>query len=78
LLTANNKIVWYAGLGDNPEKPPESNVADFSMSGPTSIHQVILDRNKLIFDQVRLTKDSLERGLIKEDEAKRHIGEFKG
>src|SRR5688500_4490514 len=78
LLTANNKIVWYAGLGDDPEKPPVTNVADFSLNSPRSIHKVILDRNRNIFDRVQLTKDSIARGLVPEVEGKRHIAAYKG
>lgn len=78
LLSGNNKIVWYAGLGDDPEKPPITNVADFSLNGPKSIHKVILDRNESIYAKVQLTKDSISRGLLPEDEGKRHIAGYKG
>jgi biopolymer transport protein ExbD len=78
LLTANNKIVWYTGLGDDPEKPPVTNIADFSLNSPRSIHKVILERNADIFAKVQLTKDSIAKGLIKEDEGKRHIAGYKG
>ena len=78
LLTANNKIVWYAGLGDDPEKPPVTNVADFSLNGPKSIHKVILERNQDIFAKVQLTKDSISRGQLEEVEGKRHIAGYKG
>ena len=78
LLSANNKIVWYTGLGDDPENPPVTNVADFSLTSPRSIHVVIRDRNKNVFDQVQLTKDSISRGLLNEDEGKKHIGAYKG
>jgi len=78
LLSANNKIVWYAGLGDDPEKPPITNVADFSLNSPKSIHKVILERNQNIFAKVQLTKDSISRGQLPEDEGKRHIAGYKG
>ena len=78
LLSSNNKIVWYTGLGDDPEKPPVTNVADFSLNSPRSIHKVILERNQDIFTKVQLTKDSIARGILPEDEGKKHIAGFKG
>jgi len=78
LLSANNKIVWYTGLGDDPAKPPVTNTADFSLNGPRGIHKVILDRNQDIFAKVQLTKDSIARGILKEDEGKKHIAGYKG
>jgi biopolymer transport protein ExbD len=78
LLTANNKIVWYTGLGDDPEKPPVTNIADFSLNSPRGIHKVILERNQDIFTKVQLTKDSIARGILDEVEGKRHIAGFKG
>lgn len=78
LLSAGNKIVWYTGLGDDPAKPPVTNIADFSLNGPKSIHKVILDKNQDIFTKVQLTKDSISRGLLKEDEGKKTIGGYKG
>src|SRR6186997_1067501 len=59
LLSGNNKIVWYTGLGDDPENPPVTNTADFSLAGPKSIHKVILERNENVFTKVQLTKDSI-------------------
>lgn len=78
LLSANNKIVWYTGLGDDPEKPPVTNIADFSLTSPMGIHKVILERNQNIFTKVQLTKDSIARGLLEEDEGKKHIAGYKG
>lgn len=78
LLSANNKIVWYTGLGDDPAKPPVTNIADFSLNGPRGIHKVILEKNQDIFAKVQLTKDSIGRGLLKEDEGKKHIAGYKG
>jgi len=77
LLTENNRVIWYEGIGDDPNKPPETHVADFSLNGPNAIHKVILDHNTKIFGQVKLTKDSVEKGKLKEDEAKQHIAGFK-
>src|SRR5690349_21671799 len=73
LLTDKDKIVWYSGLMGG-EKAPETTVADFSLTSAASIHKVILEKNRAIFDKVQLVKDSLGRGLLKEDEAKKHIG----
>jgi len=78
LLTENNKVVWYKGIGDDPTKPPETHVADFSLDGPNSIHKVILDRNNMTFTKVKAVKDSVQRGILKEDIAKQHIGDIKG
>ena len=77
LLSANNKIVWYTGLGDDPAKPPVTNIADFSLNSPKGIHKVILEKNQDIFTKVQLTKDSIGRGLLKEDEGKKHIAGYK-
>ena len=73
LLTDNDRIIWYMGI-DSAGAPPQTNIADFSTSGEKSIHKVLLERNKLIADQVRLVLDSVKRGLIpdNEDEIKRH------
>jgi biopolymer transport protein ExbD len=76
LITDKDKIVWYKGLMGG-EKTPETQVADFSLTSPASIHKVILESNRAIFDKVQLVRDSLARGLLKEDEAKKHIGEIK-
>src|SRR5438045_4243373 len=49
LLTENNRVVWYTGVGDDPNKPPETHIADFSLDGPNSIHEVLLEKNQTIF-----------------------------
>ena len=77
LITDKNKIVWYKGLMGDPNKVPETQIADFSLTSAASIHKVILENNQDIFAKVQLTKDSLSRGLLKEDEAKQHIGYYK-
>ena len=73
LLTENDKIIWYIGV-DNPEEPPVTEIADFSASGPRSIHKTLLEKNKVIIDQVKLVDDSVRAGLIpnKEDIIKKH------
>ncbi|MCC7231485.1 MAG: biopolymer transporter ExbD [Bacteroidia bacterium] len=78
LLTADDKIVWYMGE-DDPTKPPETHVADFSQDGPASIRKVLLEKNKLVFDKVKQVEDSVRNGLIpdKEDEIKRHKAQVK-
>ena len=63
LLTENDKIIWYMGV-DNPETPPETNVADFSASGPKSVHQMLLEKNKTVLDLVKMVEDSVRAGLI--------------
>jgi biopolymer transport protein ExbD len=73
ILTENDRIIWYMGQ-DSAAIPPETNVADFSVSGPRSIHKVLLERNKLVYDQVRMVEDSVKRKLIpdNEEEIKKH------
>ncbi len=73
LLTENDRIIWYMGI-DSAGLPPETNIADFSISGEKSLHKVLLERNKLIGDQIRLVEDSVKRGLIpdNEEEIKKH------
>jgi biopolymer transport protein ExbD len=64
LLTADNKIIWYMGMVD-PNKPsPATYVADFSLQGPTSIHQIILEKNKTMFNLVNMVDDSVAKKLI--------------
>jgi biopolymer transport protein ExbD len=77
LLTDKNKVVWYRGIGDDPNKPPETHIADFSLTSPNSIHKVILERNARTFAMVKATRDSVSKGLLKEDIAKQHIAELK-
>ena len=73
LLTQNDRIIWYMGL-DSAGVPPETNIADFSLNGPKSIHKVLLERNKLVLNQVIMVEDSVKKGLIpdNEDEIKKH------
>jgi biopolymer transport protein ExbD len=73
LLTENDKIIWYMGI-DSAGMPPQTEVADFSVSGPRSIHKVLLEKNKLVSDQVKMVEDSVRRGLIpdNEEEIKKH------
>jgi len=78
LLTDKNRIIWYQGV-DDPTVPPETHVADFSMTSTNSIHKLLLDKNKLVFGEVQAVKDSVAKGLIKndKDEIKRHIAAVK-
>ena len=73
LLTENDRIIWYFGQ-DDATKPPETNSADFSLDGAKSIHKVLLDKNKLVWEELKQVEDSVKRGLIpdKEDEIKKH------
>lgn len=74
LLTEKNRIIWYMGV-DDPTQPPQTNIADFSMNGPNSIHKLLLDKNALVISGVQAVKDSVAKGLIKndKDEIKKHI-----
>ncbi len=78
LLTENDRIIWYMGV-DDPAQPPETNLANFSLKGVNSIHNILLEKNKLVFDQVKAVRDSVDKGLIKNDndEIKRHIAAVK-
>lgn len=67
LLTENDRIIWYMGI-DSAGAPPETNVADFSQSGPKSIHKVLLEKNALVANQVKMVEDSVKRGLIPDDD----------
>ncbi len=73
LLTENDKIIWYIGV-DNPEEPPQTVIADFSASGPNSVHKMLLEKNKTVLDLVKLVDDSVRAGLIpnKPEEIKKH------
>jgi biopolymer transport protein ExbD len=78
LLTENDRIIWYMGV-DSAGSPPETNIADFSETSAKSIHKVLLERNKLVNDQVRMVEDSVKRGLIpdKEEDIKKHKAQVK-
>ncbi|MBL0103286.1 MAG: biopolymer transporter ExbD [Bacteroidetes bacterium] len=73
ILTKDDRIIWYVGI-DDPNTPPETHVGDFSENGPMSIHKMLLEKNKLVYDQVKMVDDSVKRGLIedKEDIIKQH------
>lgn len=73
LLTKNDRIIWYMGI-DSAGVPPETNIADFSQSGSKSIHKVLLEKNALVANQVKMVEDSVAKGLIPddEDEIKKH------
>src|SRR5436190_1346433 len=62
LLTEKDRIIWYIGM-DDPTQPPKTNIADFSMNGPNSIHKVLLEKNQLVIDGVKAVKDSVAKGL---------------
>lgn len=72
LLSENDKIIWYMGM-DDPAQPPETNSATFSTTGASSIHKVLLEKNKLVIDLVKQVDDSVRAGLIpnKDDEIKK-------
>ena len=55
-------------------------MADFSQSGPQSNRTMLLDKNKIVLEKVKMVEDSVKRGLIpdKEDEIKRHKAAVKG
>jgi biopolymer transport protein ExbD len=67
LLTENDKIVWYMGI-DSAGVPPVTNIADFSLNGAKSIHKILLEKNKLVYDKVKLVEDSVAKKLIPDDQ----------
>ena len=67
LLTKDDKIIWYMGI-DSAGMPPQTNIADFSQTGSKSIHKILMEKNKLVYDQVRMVDDSVRRGLIPDNE----------
>jgi biopolymer transport protein ExbD len=67
ILTENNKIIWYFGV-DDPNTPPSTSMATFAESGPNSIHTILLEKNKILFDKVKMVEDSVKRGLIEDKE----------
>ncbi len=73
LLTENDRIIWYIGE-DDPAKPPSTNIADYSQDGAKSIRKILLEKNKLVIDQVKLVEDSVKAGLITDtdEDIKRH------
>ncbi len=73
LLTENDRIIWYKGI-DDPTVPPVTNIASFSTGASNSIRNVLLEQNKLVYNQVKLVEDSVKRGLIedKEEVIKQH------
>ena len=73
LLTKEDKIIWYMGV-DSAEVPPQTQIADFSQSGAASIHKVLLEKNSLVANQVKMVEDSVKRGLIpdNDEEIKKH------
>ena len=73
ILTEDNKIIWYFGV-DDPTLPPSTSMATFAQSGPNSIHTILLEKNKALYDQVLAVEDSVKRGLIedKDDVIKAH------
>jgi biopolymer transport protein ExbD len=78
LLTENDKIIWYMGM-DSVGLPPETNIADFSATGSKSIHKVLLEKNRLVYNQVMMVEDSVLKGLIpdNEEEIKKHKAQVK-
>jgi len=78
ILTDKNRIIWYIGV-DDQNTPPQTNSASFSLTSVNSIHKVLLEKNQMVFNEVQAVKDSVTKGLIKndKDEIKRHIAAVK-
>jgi len=68
LLTSGDRILWYVGE-DDPRNPPKTNLADFSVDGPESIRNVLLEKNRTTLSEIQLVKDSVAKGIIRNDRA---------
>lgn len=79
ILSENDKVIWYMGMGDDPANPPVPNVSNFSLDGAGSIHKEIMKRNKAMFDKVAMVEDSVRKGLIpnKPEVIKKHKADVK-
>ena len=71
-IDENDRIIWYVGM-DDPSTPPVTNSADFSQSGPNGIRTMLLERNKLVLDKVKMVEDSVKAGLIPDKEDIKNI-----
>jgi biopolymer transport protein ExbD len=60
ILGPNDKVFWYPGKAD-PEAPPPLQETDFSDTG---IRQVLLERNKALFDKIDAFQKKVLRGEI--------------
>ena len=76
LLTKDDKIIWYMGV-DDPTKPPETNSANFSLTSPNGIHQVLLEKNQRIYDQVQELRKQAEKETWSQDTLKARIARTK-
>jgi biopolymer transport protein ExbD len=76
LLTKDDKIIWYMGV-DDPTKPPETNSANFSLTSPNGIHQVLLEKNQRIYDQVQELRKQAEKETWTQDTLKARIARVK-
>jgi len=61
ILGPDDKVYWYPGKAD-PESPPPLQETDFSDTG---IRQVLLERNKALFDKITEFEKQVLRGDLK-------------
>jgi TonB family protein len=63
ILGPDDKILWYPGsiVDLDPDNPPPLQITDFSETG---IRQVLLDRNKALFEKIQEFMDAVVSGEI--------------
>jgi biopolymer transport protein ExbD len=61
ILGPDDQILWYPGMVEDTDNPPPLQVTDFSASG---IREVLLERNKALFDKVVEFQAAVTRGEI--------------
>lgn len=71
ILSEKNKIFWFMGIADN--KPPVQQT-DFSDKG---IRKLILEKNRIIYNQVEVLRAKLANNLMKKEDFKKQVGEIK-
>jgi biopolymer transport protein ExbD len=76
LLTENDRIIWYMGV-DDPTQPPQTNLADFSLTSDNSIHKALIERNQMVFNQVQELKMQGDKENWPQDTLKARIARAK-
>jgi len=76
ILGPENKVYWYPGIVDDPKNPPPLQITDLSATG---IRQVLLERNKTLFKNIKKFNDDVTAGKINipRDSIPKAIGKLK-
>jgi biopolymer transport protein ExbD len=76
ILGPNDKVYWYPGKATDPATAPALQETDFSATG---IRQVLLERNKALFDKIETFKNDVLTGKIemKQDSVQEAIKKLK-